>query len=315
MSSGNTVYRFTDGGALLNSAQVDSANVLAQGLSFGPDGRLYAAISNGGNRVVSFDPDLSNLHAFVSEGQGGIFTPYGLAFSGGGDLYAAAYNQQAIDRYAGPNAATPGANEPNPGNSGAVFAGSTGNVVGLAFLSDNTLYTTRAQNNGEVDLVGDTGSLTPVAVGLGSASIGGVAVSPDGAKLFVQDANTVLRYTINADRTLQQDSFTLHYSEGTTISNGVGIAFGPDGALYETSGRMNNTANLPADSNTDWVIRIDPLSGGVTRFVTGGANSFNPSNTTFLTFSTPEPTTAAVLGMGLFGLLGRRPRRGSRPVV
>src|SRR5262249_33471712 len=79
MSSGNRVFQFNDQtGVLINSAPVDPTNVGAKGLAIGPDGKLYAAISNGANKVVSFNLDLSNRTQFVAEGQGGLFTPWDL---------------------------------------------------------------------------------------------------------------------------------------------------------------------------------------------------------------------------------------------
>jgi sugar lactone lactonase YvrE len=308
MSSGNTVYRFdAQSGALLNSATVDPSNVQAQGLDFGPDGRLYAAVSNGQNRIVSFDTDLSNKSTFVTEGQGGLFTPYGLSFNGDGDLLVNSYNQQTVDRFHGPASASPGGNFPSGANSGAIFVASVGHAVGMATAPDGTVYMTRETSGGEISIVNSTGTLTTVATGLGSTAVGDLAINAAGTRLFARDANTILEYIINPDHTLTQHSFTLGFTNGTSLDSSRGLAFGPDGFLYADERLQNSTPGLPSTSNYDWVVRINPNTGQVNRFVTGGSSTFVGSQPTFLTFAptvVPEPSSLVILTSGIVGLIG-----------
>src|SRR4051812_35089225 len=76
MSAGSSVYRFDDqSGVLLSSKVVDHST---EGLKIGPDGRLYVGVGFGANRVDTLNADLSGSPAnFITEGQGGLFTPGG----------------------------------------------------------------------------------------------------------------------------------------------------------------------------------------------------------------------------------------------
>ena len=150
------------------------------------------------------------------------------------------------------------------------------------------LYVSRQVGTGRIDVIDPTGAAS-LAATLTTIGVGQITIS--GTTLFVRDGSDILKYTINPDHSLTQNSFTLSFTGGMTGLDSAfrGLAFGSDGFLYADERRLNNSPGLNATNNTDWVVRIDPTSGTTSRFVFAGINSFNGSNPTFLAFSAPVP--------------------------
>ena len=103
MDAGRTVYEFDLGGNLVASSDFDTPGHLGQGLSYGPDNRLYIAVAAGTARVDRYNSDLSGyLNSYVANFQGGLSGPVGDAFGTDGNLYVASQGTSSIDRFYGP---------------------------------------------------------------------------------------------------------------------------------------------------------------------------------------------------------------------
>ena len=313
ISAGKTIYDFNSSGQLANSADVDTINYTAEGLTVGPDNRLYAAIAFGNHRVDSFDLNLgSHFTGYVTNGQGGIFVPLGDAFGPDGNLYVASNYTNSIDRFYGPSAAVPGSNNPSPSNSGATWSSALTGPVGVAFTPDGTLYASSQNGTGAIYTFNPTtGAAVSVATSLGSSNVGQIAINAAGTALYVRDNNQILEFTIKPDHTLiALGALPLSYADAATLDSSYGLALGPDGFLYATTRSINGSLN-PAN-NGDFVLKINPITGASVPFVQGNINGLTSAqNPAFLVFApVPEPGTfaLAVVG-GVIGLGAWRRRR------
>ncbi len=310
MSAGNSVYEISSAGQFVTSIS-DPNNVLFEGLAQGPDGRLYASVSNGVSRVDSFSLNLtSHQTAYVGNNQGGLFIPFGDAFRPDGNLYVASDGSSRVERYYGPNSVSPppGSNNPGAGNSGADWSSSVPGPIGLAVAPDGTLYGSAQTNGGSIYVFDSTtGAATSVASNIFSVSIQQVTIN--GTELFVRDAGKVFEFTINPNHTLTSVPFTLTYAAGgNDLGSYAGLTFGPDGFLYAATRTINGNPN--PSIGTDYVVRIDPATGVASTFLAGPLNLNGGQNPTFLVWA-PEPGSFAMAALG-FGLLtgwGLRRRR------
>src|SRR5262249_30139260 len=121
----------------------------------------------------------------------------------------------------------------------------------------------------------------------------------------VRDNGQVREFTINGDHSLSPVPF----SAGTTQLDGsYGLAFGPDGFLYATTRMLNGS--LDPNHDADYVLRIDPISGVTSAYITGGMNTLTDAqNPQFLRFApVPEPgtLTLAAIGCCVLGWCARR---------
>src|SRR5262249_14567824 len=101
--------------------------------------------SSVGASVVRFDSQTGAfLNYFVAPSSAGIRTPGFMVFGPDGNLYVGNVHESSILRYYGPNAATPGAPDPAPRQSGAYFVPPVGGGLdapqGLTFGPDGNLY-------------------------------------------------------------------------------------------------------------------------------------------------------------------------------
>jgi sugar lactone lactonase YvrE len=146
-----TVLRF-DGktGAFLNYFVSPSSNGGLENLGymvFGPDGRkdgkldLYVAAVEQ-NAIYRYDGTTGAFRGvFVTAASNGLVAPAGIVFGPDGNLYVASGNTfsssaGAVLRFDGPSGKNPGAPDPAPGQTGAIFvpggSGGSGNNGGLA---------------------------------------------------------------------------------------------------------------------------------------------------------------------------------------
>jgi DNA-binding beta-propeller fold protein YncE len=100
------VFRFDgNSGEPLGSFAFDEALGPIAGITFGPDGALYAAASDL-DAVVRFDGETGAfIDTFVAAGSGGLNEPYGIGFGPDGNFYVASAFGDAILRYDGKSGA------------------------------------------------------------------------------------------------------------------------------------------------------------------------------------------------------------------
>jgi hypothetical protein len=146
--------------------------VSVEGIAFGPDQNLYVADFNSCapgptctttvGQILRFDGKSGAfLDVFVADGVGGLQHPGGIGFGTNGDLFVCNEfvnngNTGTVLRFHGPLNAAPGQPYPAPGQSGALFATTSGvTPFQLAFGPDRTLYTTNS--NGVISYNGRSG--------------------------------------------------------------------------------------------------------------------------------------------------------------
>ncbi len=100
------VFRFDgNSGEPLGSFASDEALGPIAGITFGPDGELYAAASEM-DAVVRFDGETGDfIDTFVLTGAGGLNEPHGIGFGPDGNFYVASAFSDAILRYDGKSGA------------------------------------------------------------------------------------------------------------------------------------------------------------------------------------------------------------------
>jgi len=302
MSAGKTIYDFNSSGVLVNQVDIDTLNYSAEGVKFGPDGRLYVGVAGGEARVDSFAPDLTgHVTGFVGSYQGGLVAPSGLTFGADGNLYVAGSN---VDRYYGPSSVSPvpGSNNPSSGDPAttALWSSISG-PVDVALAPDGTLYGSSVSGSTGTLYRFDSAGAGTIVADLESISyVGAVAIDAIGTSLFVRDNGQVLKYAIDSGHLLTRDlTFSVNYTPG--LGSSLGLTFGPDGFLYATTRTQDGEI-------ADFIVKIDPSSGNTTPFVTGDLNTLTSAqNPAFLVFSpsdVPEPATLTLLGSALLGFAG-----------
>ena len=212
-------------------------------------------------------------------------------------------------------------------------------MTGIAFGPDGTLYGGSAEFFPKLFTIDPTTGAGNVVGELGGTFIfTGIAFSPDGILYGVDEFGPL--FTI--DTTTGTRSII-----GTTEYSNRGLAFAPDGTLYstgQTQGGINENGLFSIDTTTGAATLVGPIGGG--SFISG--LTFTPDGTLFavdivnsrlltldpttgagsvvgplgrdtvhgLTFRAdiPEPTTLAILGLGLVGLGAMRRRRTGGPL-
>jgi DNA-binding beta-propeller fold protein YncE len=174
------------------------------------------------------------------------------------DLYVARFFGNDVQRFFGPQSATPGASHPAPTASGAEF--STGVVArrpwGIAFGPDGNLYVANqqggdgailrvhgpfAQDPGSVDAFVPSGNFMSLAFGLDQ-------------NLYAGGAGPVQRFDVATGASLGA------FTSGRVPATVEGLAFGPDLNLYVAS--YNSCAPGPACSTTTGeILRFDGKTG------------------------------------------------------
>ncbi len=156
------------------------------------------------------------------------------------------------------------------------FAAGIGFATALDFAPDGRLFV--AEKNGAVRYVSKDGQVSGQVLRLdnidtrGERGLLGLALDPnfaDNGYLWVfytrRNAliNRVSRFTIINDKAAdEQVSFEFDIAfEASTILNGGGIGFGPDGMLYISAGSTNNVyASNEPDSPQGKLHRVDPTT-------------------------------------------------------
>jgi hypothetical protein len=260
--------------ALFFSLLAVSAGVNALPMGYGVDrlGDFYAI-------------DLTNgVSTFI--GASGIASPdtelvEGLAMNGSGELYATT----SLGKLYSVNSAN--------GSFSSIGDTGRGNIEGLDFRGNELLgiefdNIPAAQDAFSIDL-GSAGTTDTVTLDRSDILLT--------SAMAVQDANTALfagTLTVGSSSLLSLDLG----SGATTLIGDLdgfvgGLDFAADGTLYGLG-------------NMGRVLRIDPLSGATTTVGTTGSQLW----LAFTTYTVPTPGSAALLIIGLAGLMVTRQRRG-----
>lgn len=294
-----TVQTFNSStGALTGSLTPTGGWGAPAGIAIGSNGDVYVA-DNQNNVVDQFAPNGAFLAAFISSG---LNAPTGLAFGPDGNLYVANFgpgNNSYVARYDASG---------NPVDATPFVPSSTGlfDPQSIAFGPDGNLYIADSSNDA-IDKVllspGTFNTLVPAGCpGTPFTNPSGLTFGPNG-NIFVADegfgcgANTgsgIYEYT-------KAGSFVINFVTPNFLSSPIGIAFGSDGNLYATDSQGR-------------VAEFNGTTGAyMTDFIASNGSAGPLINPTFLTFATPasvpEPSSAALIGIGVLGIAWIKLRR------
>lgn len=261
----------------------------AAGMAFGADGSLYVS-DEVGRQVLRYDGQTGAFqNVFVTQDSGGPLVVQGIVFGPDGNLYASVSFNSSVKRFDGKTGAFLG--EFVKSGTGGLASGGD-----IAFGPDGNLYVGTFSTGKVFRFDGATGAFLNVAAD--APGTDGFTFGPDGL-LYASTGNQVNRYDPVTGTLLGE--FVAAGSGG--LLTPADLEFGPDGNLYLIS-RTNQR-----------VLRYDGTTGAfLDTFVPTGADI---SSGRFLVFTPsaqviPEPSSLALLGIGVLALVGYccRRRRG-----
>ena len=284
----NTIEQFTEAGVGSVFASTGLNN--PQGLAFDSAGNLYVA-NAGNNTIMKFTPGgVGSVFAST-----GLDAPQGLAFDSAGNLYALNPGLGTIEKF-------------TPGGAGSVFASGFGPNTGrngLAFDIAGNLYVATAGSGffpspvrilrftpggvGSVFAEEDFSFLTTFTEGLAFDTLGNLYVAmtfpfSDG-QAFIQ------KYTPGGQGSRFANSFYSPVGPPNYPSTMLGgMAFDSGGSLYAA----NPVSNA--------IEKFTP--GGVSSVFADAADGLSQPSFVAIRDNVPEPSTWAMLGLGLPALLG-----------
>ncbi len=262
------------------------------GIAIAPNGNVYVADMNN-NQVDMFDPSGNYVGAITSKA---LFEPTGLAFGPNGDLYVANFglgNNSYIAQF-----------DPSGKLITGSFATGLYDPEAMVIGPDGNLYVADSSNDTVDQILLPSGTVNflniPGCPQTPFTNPQGVAFGPNG-NLYVSDAgfgcssmgdSGVYEYTTSG--TLLETFIATNI-----LSTPIDLVFGPDGNLYVTDSGAR-VAEFDGTTGTE-----------LPDFVANGGSMGPLVNPTFLAFSstTPEPSTMALIGLGLAAVLLRRRRK------
>lgn len=286
-ASRNSVLRFADDGTLLGDFVTPGAGGLTnpQGITFGPDGHLYASSFSGtpgNNRVLRFDGETGSfLNVFASVSN--MVWPAEINFRGS-HLYVSDFSAGTTGRVSRFDATT--------GVLVDHFATGINRPDGQVWDANGDLYVSAFGTNSIRKFNGTTGASSGNFVATGVGGLAGpldLLILPNGEFLVSSfNNNSVKRYS----------------AAGVSLGNAIsglsgpqGLAIGPDGMLYAgsfTTGTINRY-----DINTFALLNTFAVAGNSTT-----------NNFVYRANAIPEPglaCTGLLVAVGM--LLFRRGRR------
>jgi len=238
--------------------QVDAGS-FPRGVTFGPDGRIYAALNRSEDQIIRIDPITGSTSVFAS--RSGLSTPNDLTFGPDGNLYVASFTAGEVLRFDGSTGefidvfVTAGNELREPfglafGADGSLFVG-TGNTGSCGSPFCNAVLRYDASGSFlEVFVSPNAGGLVdPLEVEFGpDGSLYACTNTPTGG---VESIPAILRF----DGTTGE--FVDRFAEGNSLGDSFrGFDFGPDGNLYVA----NNARNIP-ETTGEGILRFDGISG------------------------------------------------------
>jgi hypothetical protein len=293
---GNNILRFDGktGNFLGEFITAGSGGLVAPDtIIFGPDGNgdgnsdIYVASGdkagnsreNGASAILRYDGITGAfIDRFVGDNPntaadetGGLFRPYGLAFSPDGNLYASSFLSDKIIRYDGKTGQFI-----DVFASGNQQAGGLNGPNGLLFAPDGFLYVTTqgsVARNGQADFSANFPSQVlrynpetrefsifaspdPSPRSFGFTSLLGMAIGPVDGDLYVSDfANDIRRYNLQSGELIEV--LPTNYTGTSPSSNFIGsLAFSPIGNLFAVG--FDNRGNA---GNAGAVLRFNGATG------------------------------------------------------
>ena len=274
------LYQYSLAGALLQTIPGNGLNN-GQGVVVGPDGKVYVA-SEGGGSVLRYD---ATTGAFLSTFATGLGSAGALAFGSNGHLYVGSASKILELDSSGLLAATIG------------LGTGLSSVSGLAFDTSGNLYVSDGVT-GRINKFSPAGAFLSTIVSANTTLASGAgALLVNGSTLLVSDTfgsvgqnwgSSILAFGLDG---AAHGSFI----SDAHLNGPAGMAFGPDGNFYVVNYAGGNVVRFTAaGSFVDTFIPDNPPSG---RFIAFAPNAIAP---------VPEPTSVAMLGLGLLALAVRR---------
>jgi len=294
-ANNNRIARYGSTGQFLSVFASGSGLVYSMGLAFGPDstgdgyGELYVASSHS-NKVMRFNGwSGAYIDDFVTAGSGGLDEAGDIEFRDG-KLYVASMHNNKVLRYD----AITGAFVDTFASGGGINT-----PRAMTFGPDGDLFVLNynAYPNDVVRFNGATGAAegtfaTTVASAWPRDLLFGPDSTSDGIpELYVtlHDKNKVARF--NGSTGAYINDFI-----GDAGGYPHGLTIGPDGNFYVGSETQHSIRRYNGTTGAYMDDFVAPGSGGLFQ-------------ADFMTFGIPEPSTAALIGLGFCALAGVRCRR------
>ena len=272
------ILKFTSGGASSVFANVPNGLNTPGSFAFDSAGNLF--VGNINTSAIQKITPAGVISTFVTTGAG---QPFGIAFDAAGNLYAALNNLNTIAQF-------------TPGGVSSVFASGLNNPLTVAFDSAGNLYTNDGANTIE--------RFTPG--GFGSVVVSGTGVNSPRSLAF--DLADNLYVANDADNTIEK--FT---------TGGIGSVFATSGVTHPTGIAFDSVGNLyVANAGNNTIREFSSTGNDLGNFASSGLHFPRPlafTNDAGVPlplangYPVPEPSTWAMLGLGLPALLGLRRRK------